>query len=202
LRCFVKPVRQKGFTHEQPDGCEQHRSRAAQCTRSVTAACIRSNRQNSTENRAARHAASKWLTAALSSAVNEGKLSPLNLSNAYKINFGLAVVVNAQGPLPKAQAYGSVNKSASRQGDRSVQTNWRELQQVAASNGYALTQLADGRLFAVPATRGDRDPGALLVQLASALKVKKEQLVWQNEFHTVGGLTVKGLAIEPRVFVR
>ena len=79
--------------------------------------------------------------------------------------------------------------------------NCNKPQRVAGS-GYLLTQLADGRLFAVGLKPDKQSQNALLGQLAGALKVKKEQLVWRSESHTVNGAKVKGIAIEPRVYVR
>lgn len=159
--------------------------------------------RNSTAYRTARSDAAKWMTRELTKAIEQGKIAPLNLSNAYQINYGLASVVNAQGPLAPSIRGGMDSKSKiGAQADRAIKTNWRELQQVAAGTGYSLTQLADGRLFAVGLKPDQQSQNALLEQLAGALKVKKEQLVWRSESQAVNGVKVKGIAIEPRVYVR
>ena len=81
--------------------------------------------RNSREYRLARGAASKWLTQALSKAIEQGKIAPLNLSNAYKINYGLASVVNAQGPLAPTIRGGMDSESKiGPQADRAIKTNW------------------------------------------------------------------------------
>jgi hypothetical protein len=159
--------------------------------------------RNSPAYRSVRKAAGTWMTQALSSAIRQGKIPPLDLSNAYKINFGLAAVVNANGPVQNPVGIGSLSKSSSKATtNRLIQTNWRELQQAAASNGYGLKQLSDGRIFAVPIPLINVNQQGLLSSLASALKVKTEQLSWRNESQIVGGFSVKGIAIEPRVYRR
>jgi hypothetical protein len=158
--------------------------------------------RNTPEYRRARNDASKWLTDALSQAFKEGKISPLDLSNPYHINFGLAAVANAQGPLPRTQGAGagSKNSPTRTQDDLAIKANWRDLQQGAASNGYGLTQFPNGRLFAVPVLHAQANQAGFLEQLASTLKVKKEQLVVRSESHILNGVMVKGIVIEPRVY--
>jgi hypothetical protein len=160
--------------------------------------------KNSREYLVARNATAKWLTQSLSKAIDQGKIAPLNLSNAYKINYGLASVVNAQGPLAPT-IRGGMEDPSSKIGapaKRAIDANWRELQQTAAGSGYVLTQLGDGRLFAAGPWQDKPSVSNLLEGMATVLKVKKEQLELRTETHTVNGVNVKGIAIAPKVYVR
>ena len=159
--------------------------------------------RNSAQYRTTRSEAARWMTQELSKAIAQGKIAPLDLVNDYKMNYGIASIVSTQGPLPRAKPGDAGNgPKVSPQTDRAIKANWRELQQVAAGAGYGITQLNNGRLFAVGIKPDKQSQDVLLERLAGVLKVKKEQLAWRSETQTVGGVQVKGIAIEPRVYVR
>jgi hypothetical protein len=158
---------------------------------------------NSTQYRTTRDDAARWMTQELSKAIAQGKIAPLDLVNDYNMNYGVASIVKTQGPVQRADpADAGARSKVSPQTDRVIKANWRELQQVAAGAGYAITQLNTGRLFAVGIKPDKQSQDVLLDRLAGVLKVKKEQLAWRSETQTVGGVQVKGIAIEPRVFAK